>query len=80
VYPQTNNNWANVGLSFFTSEIDLDERGWLDPWSRPIDKSKLPKYKKEIDSGRKYRSINVVVGSPKKEFLVQLNIYKKYEK
>lgn len=37
IWPQTNPDWANeVGTSFFAEKKDLDEFGWLDPWSRPI--------------------------------------------
>jgi len=40
VYPQTSNNWANeVDTTWFAEECDLDEDGWLDPWSRPLDKN-----------------------------------------
>ena len=45
IWPQSNTrDWANeVGTSFFAEDVDLDKNGWLDPWSRPIDKRKLSK-------------------------------------
>jgi len=81
VYPQTNQDWNNcIGLTFTTNKLNLDRKGWLDPWSRPLDKSRLSDCKTEVDSlecstGLIYRDMTVTIGSDNYPHTITLIVY-----
>jgi hypothetical protein len=83
VYPQTNSNWKNeIGLSFVADEDELDANGWLDPWSRPLDKKLLSNYKTQFDrlgnsNGSNYRETEVKIGHEDRPHTISLVIYKR---
>ena len=80
VYPQTNNDWANeVSLIFFAEFCDLEENGWLDPWSRSIDKAKLTAWGRvNAESMKNWEmcETNVHLGQ-NDEYVIPLCIYRK---
>lgn len=76
VYPSTNDIWANeVGTLFFCEEDDLNELGWLDPWSRPLSKDNLIEFPSE-DTVWTCQKTSVKIG-PDDCYTINLYIYKK---
>lgn len=76
IWPPTNPHWANeVGTSFFAEDKDLDTDGWLDPWSRPLDKEKLILQKRKTTEGWTVRTTTVTLEGKNDVVNIKLAVY-----
>ena len=77
IWPVISDHWATeLGSGFFWArEKDLDANGWLDPWTRPLDKQKLITQKKPTPEGWIARTTTVSLESKNDIVHVKLVVY-----